>query len=175
MDNSPLASRLTLATQCKLLPGSRCRHVSESFVLVPLTQPDFALDPLHQRVFLRAARVDRRKQQFRAVMRRSLEPDHQLRLIAPRDRGETRNDHMVELQAFGLVDRHDLERRVRRRVGSGKQQLQRLFECNHVDQSAMLVFVPGEVSKELLGFPPRRFRGEARGPAEQQPRLFDPA
>ena len=72
--------------------------------------------------------MDRGEQQFRAIVGGALEPDHQLRVVGARPGAQPRHDHVIELQALGLVDRHDLEQPVGVGLGRREQRLQRLLE-----------------------------------------------
>ena len=140
------------------MSGARGGHVGETFVLVALPLLQLGLDPAQQAILVGASGVDRRQQQLRPFFRGTLEPDHQLSVVAARLRAKPRNDHVIELQSLGLVDGHHVESRVRAGLGRREQRCKRLLQVVHLDPAAVLVLVREQVGKELLRVRALRFR-----------------
>ena len=119
------------------------RHVEQPAVLVlglpVVEQVEVAVDgivaprPLSYRC----------KQQVGATMHaRALQPEQQARVVATRLISQSGQNHRVELQALGLVNRHHLKRVVRTRVGERIQRSHALGQRIEVEQiAALLEFV----------------------------------
>ena len=67
------------------------------------------LYPRINRVVVRPCLLNRREQEARAAAPGGLHPQEELAVVPAWRASEAGQDHVVELQAFGLVDRHDLQ------------------------------------------------------------------
>ena len=116
------------------------RHVKKPAVFVlglpVVEQVKVAVDRI---VAPRALSYRCKQQVVATVHARALQPEQQARVVATRLISQTGQDHRVELQALGLVNRHHLKRVVRTRVGERIQRSHALGQRIEVKQIATLL------------------------------------